>query len=71
MDDEHFNRRILGDATGEMGPFGTITYTTYTRQIAPLMSYIPVIFPVVLAKYPTSLLYRFEKAPSTFNVVPS
>jgi len=24
---QHFERRILGDATGEMGPFGTATYT--------------------------------------------
>jgi len=28
--DQHYERRILGDATGEMGPFGTATYTGST-----------------------------------------
>ena len=32
-DDEHYNRRILGDATGEMGPFANATYGTQVRQI--------------------------------------
>ena len=32
-DDEHYNGRILGDATGEMGPFANLTYGTQTRQI--------------------------------------
>ena len=32
-DDEHYNRRILGDATGEMGPFSNATYGTQVRQI--------------------------------------
>ncbi len=31
--DEQFQRRILGDATGEMGPFASVTYLTTTRQI--------------------------------------
>ena len=31
--DETYNRRILGDATGEMGPFATATYGTQKRQI--------------------------------------
>ena len=31
--DEQFQRRILGDATGEMGPFASATYLTQTRQI--------------------------------------
>jgi len=31
--DDHFERRILGDATGEMGPFGTAKYSTYSRPI--------------------------------------
>ena len=31
--DEEYNRRILGDATGEMGPFTTKTYGTQNRQI--------------------------------------
>ena len=31
--DETYNRRILGDATGEMGPFATATYGTQQRQI--------------------------------------
>jgi hypothetical protein len=31
--DENFQRRILGDATGEMGPFELTTYGTYQRQI--------------------------------------
>jgi hypothetical protein len=31
--DETYNRRILGDATGEMGPFATATYGTQNRQI--------------------------------------
>ncbi len=30
--DEQFQRRILGDATGEMGPFANATYLTQTRQ---------------------------------------
>ncbi len=29
-----FNRRILGDATGEMGPFANATYLTQIRQIS-------------------------------------
>ena len=29
----NYNRRILGDATGEMGPFDNVTYGTQTRQI--------------------------------------
>ena len=31
--DETYNRRILGDATGEMGPFATVTYGSQNRQI--------------------------------------
>jgi len=31
--DENYQRRILGDATGEMGPFSTETYGTQNRQI--------------------------------------
>ena len=31
--DEQYQRRILGDATGEMGPFASATYLTQTRQI--------------------------------------
>ena len=31
--DENYNRRILGDATGEMGPFSTATYGSQKRQI--------------------------------------
>ena len=31
--DEQYQRRILGDATGEMGPFSTAKYLTQTRQI--------------------------------------
>ena len=31
--DEQYQRRILGDATGEMGPFTEVTYLTTTRQI--------------------------------------
>jgi len=31
--DKAYQRRILGDATGEMGPFGNATYGTQTRQI--------------------------------------
>ena len=31
--DETYNRRILGDATGEMGPFATAIYGTNQRQI--------------------------------------
>ena len=31
--DETYNRRILGDATGEMGPFAMATYGTQRRQI--------------------------------------
>ena len=32
--DEQYRRRILGDATGEMGPFDNATYLTQTRQIS-------------------------------------
>ena len=32
--DEQFQRRILGDATGEMGPFNSKTNLTQTRQIS-------------------------------------
>ena len=47
--DEQYQRRILGDATGEMGPFNTQTYLTQTRQIGSwysdetwfVLSYIP------------------------------
>ncbi len=31
--DKQYQRRILGDATGEMGPFNTAKYLTQTRQI--------------------------------------
>ena len=31
--DEQYQRRILGDATGEMGPFASATYLTQTRQM--------------------------------------
>ncbi len=31
--DENYQRRILGDATGEMGPFATAIYETNQRQI--------------------------------------
>ena len=31
--DGQYQRRILGDATGEMGPFASATYLTQTRQI--------------------------------------
>jgi len=31
--DQHFERRILGDATGEVGPFGTAKYLTQSRAI--------------------------------------
>ena len=31
--DEQYQRRILGDATGEMGPFANVTYLTQTRKI--------------------------------------
>ena len=31
--DQQYQRRILGDATGEMGPFNNKTYLTQTRQI--------------------------------------
>jgi len=31
--DDHFERRILGDATGEMGPFGMVTYLTQSRAV--------------------------------------
>ena len=31
--DEQYQRRIFGDATGEMGPFASATYLTQTRQI--------------------------------------
>ena len=30
---QQYQRRILGDATGEMGPFASVTYLTQTRQI--------------------------------------
>ena len=30
---QQYQRRILGDATGEMGPFNTVKYLTQTRQI--------------------------------------
>ena len=33
-DNEHYNRRILGDATGEMGPFANVTYGTQIRKIS-------------------------------------
>ena len=32
-DDEHYNRRILGDATGEMGPFTDRAYGSPVRQV--------------------------------------
>ena len=32
-DDEHYNRRILGDATGEMGPFTDRRYGSQTIQV--------------------------------------
>ena len=32
--EEQYQRRILGDATGEMGPFSMITYLTQTRKIS-------------------------------------
>jgi len=32
--DQHFERRILGDATGEMGSFGTAKYLTQFRTIS-------------------------------------
>ena len=32
--DKQYQRRILGDATGEMGPFANTTYLTLTRQIS-------------------------------------
>ena len=32
--DEQYQRRILGDATGEMGPFSSVTYLTQTRYIS-------------------------------------
>jgi len=31
--DQHYERRILGDATGEMGPFGVAKYLTQSRAI--------------------------------------
>ena len=31
--DENYHRRILGDATGEMGPFTTRVYGSQTRQV--------------------------------------
>lgn len=31
--DVNFGRRILGDATGEMGPFANVTYGTRTRPV--------------------------------------
>ena len=34
--DEQYQRRILGDATGEMGPFANATYLTITKQIGSL-----------------------------------
>jgi len=30
---EHYERRILGDATGEVGPFGVATYLTQSRAV--------------------------------------
>ncbi len=32
--DKEYQRRILGDATGEMGPFANATYLTQIRQIS-------------------------------------
>ena len=32
--DKAYNNRIMGDATGEMGPFGRTTYGSQTRQIS-------------------------------------
>ena len=32
--DKQYQRRILGDATGEMGPFANAIYLTQTRQIS-------------------------------------
>ena len=32
--DEQYQRRILGDATGEIGPFNSVKYLTQTRQIS-------------------------------------
>ena len=32
--EEQYQRRILGDATGEIGPFSMITYLTQTRKIS-------------------------------------
>ena len=32
--DETYNRRIMGDATGEMGPFATATYGSQNRKIS-------------------------------------
>ena len=32
--DEQFQRRILGDATGEMGSFASAMYLTQTREIS-------------------------------------
>jgi len=32
-DDENYQRRILGDATGEMGPFAAKTYGTQNRKV--------------------------------------
>ena len=31
--DEQYGRRILGDATGEMGPYGSVTYLTQIRKV--------------------------------------
>ena len=32
--DKKYNRRILGDATGEIGPFSTKTYNSKIRQVS-------------------------------------
>ncbi len=34
LNDKAYSQRILGDATGEMGPFSTATYGSQTRQIS-------------------------------------
>ncbi len=31
-DDKHYERRILGDATGEVGPFALVTYLSESRK---------------------------------------
>jgi len=33
IDALHFERRIFGDATGEMGPFANVVYSSQTRQL--------------------------------------